>query len=166
MRETETDQRDEDPPSCRTQDDDRRGRDPAQRTAAPSLVDSDGRLSRRETASASSLVAAGRLWNRAASLLTGFRRRRHRVACDITDTSSRRPLAAPAAPTNGAAGRRPGCPVVRSGIKTRGGRVNVANVVATLVPMRCEKAYAFCTWHPGWRPGARARRRARACPSR
>jgi PAS domain S-box-containing protein len=86
------------------------------------------------------------LWNRAASLLTGTSASEMvGYGCEITDNvltvdlSHRPAAAAPRAPVTG--GRDVHLYDLR--IKTRGGRFNVVNVAVTLVPMRCDKAYAF-----------------------
>lgn len=99
------------------------------------------------------------LWNRAASLLTGTSASETvGYACDISDHLITVDLSRPAAPTNGApaaGGREVQLYDLR--IKTRGGRFNVANVVATLIPVRCEKAYAFLHLAPRMiAPGAGA----------
>ena len=91
------------------------------------------------------------VWNRAASILTGASAADTiGFGCDITgnlitvDLSHR-----PEAPTSSAVvASRPDPQIYDLRIKTRGGRYSVANVIATVVPVRCDKVYAFLHLSP------------------
>ena len=91
------------------------------------------------------------VWNRAASILTGASAADTiGYGCDITDNLitvdlSHRP---PAPPTGAVVANRPDPQVYDLRIKTRGGRYTVVNVVATVVPVRGDKVYAFLHLSP------------------
>jgi DNA-binding CsgD family transcriptional regulator len=85
-------------------------------------------------------------WNRAAALLTGTPASDTiGYGCDITSNVITIDLSRPpAAPANAEApGTHPDLQRYDLRIKTPGGRFTVLNVVASLVPVRCEKIYAF-----------------------
>jgi DNA-binding CsgD family transcriptional regulator len=86
------------------------------------------------------------LWNRAASLMTGIPAADTiGCGCDISGNVITVDLSGPpAATTNGAAtGANHRVQLYDLRIKTRGGRFDVVNVAATLVPVRCGEAYAL-----------------------
>jgi DNA-binding CsgD family transcriptional regulator len=91
------------------------------------------------------------MWNRAASILTGASAADTiGYGCDITGNLITVDLShPPEAPAAGAGvASRPGPHLYDLRIKTRGGRYTVVNVVATVVPVRCDGVYAFVHLSP------------------
>jgi DNA-binding CsgD family transcriptional regulator len=92
------------------------------------------------------------VWNQAASLMTGVSASSAvGYPCDIAGTLLTVDLSRPPVePANGAAaGSAFDVQLYGLRIKTRGGRFTLPNVVATVVPVRCDKIYAFVHLSPG-----------------